>query len=62
MLDYVRGLKFEERPDYGYLKGLLKKQFLDNKFVYDFKFDWLSPEIQESHSKLFIMDDIQINV
>ena len=62
MLDYIRGLKFEERPNYGYIKGLLKKQFLDNKFVYDFKFDWLSPEIQERNSKLFMIDDIQINV
>ena len=39
-VDYCRNLKFEEEPDYDYLKGLLKKVMIDNDFVLDFIYDW----------------------
>jgi len=40
MLKYCKALKFEEDPNYEYLKSLLKEIFAKNKFEYDFKFDW----------------------
>ncbi len=40
MLKYCRSLKFEEDPNYIYLKGLLKDVFTRSGFQYDFEFDW----------------------
>jgi len=40
-LEYARGLKFEEKPDYQYLKRIFKELFLRKGFEYDFVYDWL---------------------
>ncbi|OMJ85728.1 hypothetical protein SteCoe_12924 [Stentor coeruleus] len=37
---YCRNLKFEEKPDYAYLKTLLKDALAKEGFNYDFIFDW----------------------
>ncbi len=37
---YCKSLKFEEEPNYDYLRGLLKKVMKDNLFDYDYIFDW----------------------
>lgn len=37
---YCRGLQFEEKPDYNYLRNLLKNVFEKYEYEYDFKFDW----------------------
>jgi len=39
-LNYCRSLRFEERPDYAYLRRLLKDLFFREGFQYDFVFDW----------------------
>ena len=40
-LNYVRGLRFEEAPDYAYLrKELFRRLFRSKNFQYDFVFDW----------------------
>mmetsp|Transcript_3530 Transcript_3530/g.5874 ORF Transcript_3530/g.5874 Transcript_3530/m.5874 type:complete len:129 (-) Transcript_3530:10-396(-) len=39
-LNYCRSLRFEDRPDYGYLRRLLKDLFFREGFQYDFVFDW----------------------
>jgi len=46
--NYCRGLNFEDRPDYAYLRRLLKDLFFREGFQYDFVFDWI---IMSSHSK-----------
>lgn len=56
MLKYAKELRFSEKPNYAYLKKLLKKAFTVGSFVYDFKFDWVDPVIQETHPNVFIMD------
>jgi serine/threonine protein kinase len=38
---YCRGLQFEEKPDYSYLKSLLKSVFERYGFDYDYQYDWL---------------------
>lgn len=39
-LNYCRSLRFEDRPDYAYLRGLMKDLFFLQGYHYDFVFDW----------------------
>lgn len=39
-LRYCRGLRFEERPDYSYLRQLFRTLFHGQGFTYDYVFDW----------------------
>jgi len=41
-VNYVRSLKFDKAPDYSYLKGLVTKIILDQKFTLDNEFSWIS--------------------
>lgn len=36
----TRSMQFEDRPDYTYLRGLLKDVFLREAFEFDYMFDW----------------------
>ncbi len=40
-MNYTRGLKFADRPDYSYLKRLYKELFFREGYFYDFVFDWV---------------------
>eukprot|EP01053_Blabericola_migrator_P006348 Blabericola_migrator_1__6347@NODE_31_length_18777_cov_137_037787_g27_i0_p7_GENE_NODE_31_length_18777_cov_137_037787_g27_i0NODE_31_length_18777_cov_137_037787_g27_i0_p7_ORF_typecomplete_len336_score47_40Pkinase/PF00069_25/4_1e37Pkinase_Tyr/PF07714_17/8_9e21Pkinase_fungal/PF17667_1/3_2e13Kdo/PF06293_14/8_2e08Kinaselike/PF14531_6/2_9e06RIO1/PF01163_22/3_5e06WaaY/PF06176_11/4_6e06APH/PF01636_23/0_006PIP49_C/PF12260_8/0_068PIP49_C/PF12260_8/4_2e03FTA2/PF13095_6/0_062YrbLPhoP_reg/PF10707_9/0_091_NODE_ len=39
-LNYCRSLRFEDRPDYAYLRRLFKDLFFREGYQYDFVFDW----------------------
>ena len=40
-IEYARNLKFEEKPNYKYLRNLLRQICIENKLIYDYtKFDW----------------------
>merc|ERR1711881_492080 len=39
-LNYCRSLRFEDRPDYAYLRRLLKDLFFRESYQYDAVFDW----------------------
>jgi casein kinase 1 len=39
-LSYCRSLRFEDRPDYAYVRRLMKDLFFRESFQYDFAFDW----------------------
>mmetsp|Transcript_104280 Transcript_104280/g.301693 ORF Transcript_104280/g.301693 Transcript_104280/m.301693 type:complete len:132 (-) Transcript_104280:69-464(-) len=39
-LAYCRGLAFEDRPDYDFLRGLLRKVFRREGYRNDFTFEW----------------------
>lgn len=39
-LTYCRSLKFEEKPDYNYLRGLFRNLFHREGYTYDYIFDW----------------------
>ncbi len=41
-LNYCKNLRFEDKPDYNYLKLLLKELFVKNGFEYDNLYDWKS--------------------
>ena len=38
--EYCRSLRFEDRPDYAYLRRLMKDLFCREQIQYDFIFDW----------------------
>mmetsp|Transcript_75243 Transcript_75243/g.190271 ORF Transcript_75243/g.190271 Transcript_75243/m.190271 type:complete len:461 (-) Transcript_75243:162-1544(-) len=42
-LNYCRALRFEDRPDYAYLRRLFKDLFMREGFVNDCMFDWSQP-------------------
>ncbi|KAL0239245.1 hypothetical protein PCE1_004934 [Barthelona sp. PCE] len=39
-LNYCRALRFEDRPDYGYLRKILRDLFNREGYAYDYCFDW----------------------
>ena len=39
--NYCRKLKFDEKPDYGYLKKIFKELFVRSGYEYDYVYDWL---------------------
>lgn len=51
--EHVKGLKFEERPDYDYLKRLFKDLFVRSGFQNDNLYDWEieKPTIQETNTQ-----------
>merc|ERR1711920_946905 len=49
-LNYCRALRFEDRPDYAYLRRLFKDLFMREGFVNDGMFDWSQPVGQAGSS------------
>jgi len=39
-LTYCRNLRFDEKPDYAYLRNLLKDLFVRSGFELDYVYDW----------------------
>ena len=39
-LKYCRELRFEDKPDYSYLRHLFRTLFHSQGFTYDYVFDW----------------------
>lgn len=39
-LNYCKNLRFEDKPDYHYLRNLLKDVFTRHSFELDYKYDW----------------------
>ncbi|KAJ3268097.1 serine/threonine protein kinase [Terramyces sp. JEL0728] len=40
-LDYVRKLRFEDTPDYTWLRQMFRDLFIRQSYVYDYVFDWI---------------------
>merc|ERR1712098_92194 len=40
-LNYVRSLRFDDQPNYSYLRGIFRSLFINQGFEYDGEFDWL---------------------
>jgi casein kinase I family protein HRR25 len=62
LVDYAAGLAFDEKPNYGHLRGLFRARFLDEKCRYDRRFDWITrfrregqyslPEVEQLEEKI----------
>jgi casein kinase I family protein HRR25 len=39
-LNYCRSLRFDDKPDYSYLRKLFRDLFIREGFQYDYVFDW----------------------
>jgi casein kinase 1/casein kinase I family protein HRR25 len=50
--EYCRSLRFEDRPDYAYLKRLFKELFYRKGFQYDNMFDWTVLNLQQERARL----------
>ncbi|KAI8080722.1 kinase-like domain-containing protein [Gilbertella persicaria] len=46
-LNYVRSLRFDDKPDYSYLRKLFRDLFVREGFQYDYVFDWTIRKLQE---------------
>jgi len=46
-LNFAREIRFDEKPDYGYVKSLLKKLMEKEKIEIDFNFDWVQLKKQQ---------------
>jgi casein kinase 1 len=47
---YCRSLRFDDKPDYAYLKRLFRNLFIREGFQFDFVFDWTVYKYQQSQS------------
>jgi len=50
--EYCRSLRFEDRPDYAYLKRLFKELFYRKGYQYDNMFDWTILNLQQEKAKM----------
>lgn len=42
-LNYCRSLRFEDKPDYLYLRKMFKELFYRENYEWDYMFDWCMP-------------------
>ena len=42
-MNYCRSLRFEDKPDYGYLRKMFKELFVRENYEWDFVYDWCLP-------------------
>ena len=41
-IQYARDLKFEDRPDYSYLKNIIRQMYEKNQLTFNYnKYDWI---------------------
>jgi len=50
--EYCRSLRFEDRPDYAYLKRLFKELFYRKGYQYDNMFDWTVLNLQQEKARI----------
>ena len=50
-LNYCKALRFEDRPDYTYLKRLFKDLFVKENYVNDSVFDWTATLASQGENK-----------
>ena len=57
VLKYARELKFEEEPNYSFIRDKLRKLFDSSNFKYDLKFDWMLHNSNEEKKHLLHLDN-----
>ncbi|KAI9487876.1 MAG: kinase-like domain-containing protein [Benjaminiella poitrasii] len=60
-LNYVRSLRFDDKPDYSYLRKLFRDLFVREGFQYDYVFDWTIRKLQEKKAAYQTPDTSALN-
>jgi hypothetical protein len=64
-IHYTRDLKFDDRPDYGFLKKLIKTTAEREKIEFDYQFDWVKKQDEkkddESEESKKIREAMQVD-
>ena len=50
-LNYCRSLRFDDKPDYSYLRKLFRDLFVREGFQYDYVFDWSVQQRSDADQK-----------
>ncbi len=66
-MQYVKGLNFDEKPDYLYLKSLIRNAFDKKSYTLDYVYDWMinkdnQKDNEEKIQKCDDKEDIRINL
>lgn len=51
-LNYCRSLRFDDKPDYAYLRRLFRELFLRKGYALDFVFDWTTRNLEKASAAL----------
>ncbi len=43
-MNYVRGLHFDEKPDYKFIRKTFRQLFLRKGYMWDYCYDWTQPQ------------------
>ena len=62
-ITYCRNLRFEDKPDYVFLKGLFKDLFTKSGYDFDYVYDWIDikQEIIGSTSTAKVIPENKVN-
>jgi casein kinase I family protein HRR25 len=50
-LNYTRSLRFDDKPDYSYLRKIFRDLFVREGFQYDYVFDWTVYKYQQKNAQ-----------
>ncbi|CAN6612167.1 casein kinase I homolog Hrr25p [Trichomonascus vanleenenianus] len=50
-LNYARSLRFDDKPDYVFLRKILRDLFIRQRYLYDYVFDWTMCKSQKEQEK-----------
>ena len=53
-LNFCRSLKFEDKPDYAYLRQLFRNLFHKLGYTYDYVFDWNTARIVSCYITIYM--------
>lgn len=56
-LNYTRSLRFDDKPDYSYLRKLFRDLFIREGYHYDYVFDWTMVKHQVVFQTIYIERD-----
>lgn len=59
-MNYVRNLKFDEKPKYKYLRELFEEQMQEQEIEMDFQFDWIIQKQRILEEKQKAIEDAKI--
>lgn len=58
----MRNLKFDEKPDYTYLKKIMKERFVREGYEFDYVYDWLLIPLSRRNPKLQLKIPITVDL